>query len=214
MSDHKDSKTHGIDKYHHFDETGDTDGQLKSVYADWADAYDDDNDNKLGTVSQPTTVEMLTRHCRDANAVIMDVGCGTGLVGMHLKNAGFEIYDGTDISAEMMVHAKKRGYRHLLDLEPGQPLAAEDNSYDATLCVGVFTHGHLGPEGFDELIRITKPSGKICFTVNEGVWESGKFEAAIDAFTSSGVWQILEREKGDYMVNEGVQAFYITAQKL
>ena len=181
MSDQKDSKTHGIDKYHHFDESEDTGGQLKSVYADWADAYDDDNDNKLGTVSQPTTVEMLTRHCTDVNAVIMDVGCGTGLVGQRLKNAGFTTYDGTDISAEMMVHAKKRGYRNLLDLEPGQPLAAADDSYDATLCVGVFTHGHLGPEGFDELIRITKPSGLICFTVNEGVWDTGKFEAAIES---------------------------------
>ena len=213
MSEQKDSKTHGIDKYHHFDEEQDAGGQLKSVYADWADAYDDDNDNKLGTVSQPTTVEMLTRHCQNAEALIMDVGCGTGLVGMHLKKAGFATFDGTDISAEMMAHAKRRGYRNLLDLEPGQPLAADDNSYDATLCVGVFTHGHLGPEGFAELIRITKPSGLICFTVNEGVWESGKFEAAIDALTASGTWQILEHEKRDYMVNEGVQAFYITAQK-
>ena len=213
MSDQKDSKTHGIDKYHHFDEEQDAGGQLKSVYADWADAYDDDNDNKLGTVSQPTTVEMLTRHCQNAEALIMDVGCGTGLVGMHLKKAGFTTYDGTDISAEMMAHAKQRGYRNLLDLEPGQPLAADDNCYDATLCVGVFTHGHLGPEGFSELIRITKPSGLICFTVNEGVWESGKFEPAIDALTASGTWQILEHEKRDYMVNEGVQAFYITARK-
>ena len=214
MSEQKDSKTHGIDKYHHFDEEADAGGQLKSVYADWADAYDDDNDNKLGTVSQPNTVEMLTRHCRDAGAVIMDVGCGTGLVGMHLKKAGFTTFDGTDISAEMMVHAKKRGYRNLLDLEPGQPLAADDASYDATLCVGVFTHGHLGPEGFDELIRITKPSGLICFTVNEGVWGTGNFEAAINDLAGSGSWKILEQEKRDYMVNEGVQAFYITAQKL
>ncbi|MCJ8309886.1 MAG: class I SAM-dependent methyltransferase [Hyphomicrobiales bacterium] len=213
MSDRKDSKTHGIDKYHHFDDSADAGGQLKSVYADWADAYDDDNDNKLGTVSQPTTVAMLARHCQDKDAVIMDVGCGTGLVGMHLKTAGFSIYDGTDISAEMMSHAQKHGYRNLLDLEPGQPLRADDASYDATLCVGVFTHGHLGPEGFDELIRITKPTGLICFTVNEGVWESGKFEAAITALSESQTWQILEQEKRDYMVNEGVQAFYITAQK-
>jgi SAM-dependent methyltransferase len=213
MSDQKDSKTHGIDKYHHFDEGADTAGQLKSVYADWADAYDDDNDNKLGTVSQPTTVAMLTRHCNDAGTEIMDVGCGTGLVGLHLQRAGFTTYDGTDISAEMMVHAKQRGYRNLLDLEPGQPLAAANDSYDATLCVGVFTHGHLGPEGFDELIRITRPNGLICFTVNEGVWEPGNFAAAIEHHSKIGSWQILEQQKYDYMVNENVQAWYITAQK-
>ena len=74
MSEPKDSKTHGIDKYHHFDDSTDQAGQLKSVYADWADAYDDDNDNKLGTVSQPTTVAMLTRHLENKDAQIMDVG--------------------------------------------------------------------------------------------------------------------------------------------
>jgi len=214
MSDQKKSKTHGIDKYHHFDDSSDTTGQLKSVYADWADAYDDDNDNKLGTVSQPTTVAMLTRHLEDPNAQIMDVGCGTGLVGHHLQRAGYKTYDGTDISAEMMAHARARGYRNLLDLQPGKPLAAADNSYDASLCVGVFTHGHLGPEGLDELIRITKPQGLICFTVNEGVWEPENFEEAIEAHVQNGVWRILEQSKLDYMVNEGVQAWYITAEIL
>jgi predicted TPR repeat methyltransferase len=214
MSDQKDSKTHGIDKYHHFDDATDTSRQLKSVYADWADAYDDDNDNKLGTVSQPTTVAMLTRHLRDADAQIMDVGCGTGLVGHHLQIAGYSIYDGTDISAEMMAYAGSRGYRNLFALEPGQPLAVADDIYDASLCVGVFTHGHLGPEGFDELIRITKPGGLICFTVNEGVWEPQRFEEAIEAHVQNGVWRVLEQSKMDYMVNENVQAWYMTAQKL
>ena len=216
MSGQKDSKTHGIDKYHHFDnaaDAADAAGQLKSVYADWADAYDDDNDNKLGTVSQPTTVEMLCRHLDDREATIMDVGCGTGLVGMHLNRAGFTTFDGTDISAEMMAHAKKHGYRNLLDLDPGQPLAAPDASYDATLCVGVFTHGHLGPEGFEELIRITKPGGLICFTVNEGVWEPGEFGPAIENLSRAQSWHVLEQEKRDYMVNENVQAIYVAARK-
>ncbi|NKB51814.1 MAG: methyltransferase domain-containing protein [Rhizobiaceae bacterium] len=216
MNSQKDSKIHGIEKYHHFDDSHDSDvtGQLKSVYADWADAYDDDNDNKLGTVSQPTTVAMLTRHCGDSEAQIMDVGCGTGLVGLHLQRAGFKHYDGTDISAEMMAHAKTRGYRKLLDLNPGEQLAADESTYDAVLCVGVFTHGHLGPEGFDELIRIAKPGGLICFTVNEGVWDEAHFDEAIEAHAQNAVWRVLEQSKLDYMVNEGVQAWYITAQKL
>ena len=216
MSDQKDSKTHGIDKYHHFggDGDGNTAKQLKSVYADWADEYDEDNDRKLGTVSQPTTVAMLARHLDNRDAQIMDVGCGTGLVGAHLHKAGYKTYDGTDISAEMMAHARSRGYRRLQDLRPGHPLDAADNSYDASLCVGVFTHGHLGPEGFDELIRITRQSGLICFTVNEGVWETGRFEEAIQAHVENGVWRILEQEKRDYMLYEGVQAWYIAARKL
>jgi hypothetical protein len=98
-------------------------------------------------------------------------------------------------------------------LDIGKPLATKDDSYDATLCVGVFTHGHVGPEGIDELIRVTKLGGTICFTVNEGVWEASKFPEAIEAFTSNGSWELLEKSKQDYMINEGVQAWYIAARK-
>jgi len=214
MSDQKDSKTHGIGKYHDFDPAADPAGQLKSVYAEWADEYDHDNDHKLGTVSQPLTVEMLSRHCNNLNAQIMDVGRGTGLVGHNLHRAGYTTYDGTDISPPMMARAKSRGYRKLIALEPGHPLAVIDGFYDATLCVGVFTHGHLGPEGFDELLRITKPGGVICFTVNEGVWETEGFPAALDRHTKVGRWHILEQKKHKYMVRENVLAWYVAAKKL
>lgn len=213
MSEDKDSKQHGIDKYHHFDPSGVDAEQLKSVYADWASLYDDDNDNKLGTVSQPLTAAMLSRHCTDPDTAIMDVGCGTGLVGHFLQQVGFNTYDGTDISPDMMEHARSRGYRNLIPLDVGHPISVDDESYDATVCVGVFTHGHLGPEGFDELLRITRPGGLICFTVNEGVWDVANFPQAIQAHTDAGAWQIVEQIKQDYMVRENVAAWYLTARK-
>ena len=209
----KNSKDDGIDRYHDMDFEADKASQLKQIYADWAATYDQDNDDTLGTVSQPTTVEMFARHCADPNAKIIDVGCGTGLVGQHLESAGYRNFDGTDPSLEMLEQAKARDYRNLFLLESDQPLPVADQSYDATLCVGVFTHGHLGSEGIDELIRVTKHNGLICFTVNEGVWESGEFEQAINTHTQQGRWKILEMQRRDYMVKEQVQAWYIAAQK-
>jgi ubiquinone/menaquinone biosynthesis C-methylase UbiE len=212
MSDKKNSKDHGIGKYHDLNLEADVSEQLNDVYSDWADSYDDDNDNKLKTVSQPNTVALLMRHCENKHVKILDVGCGTGIVGQHLNANCFTNFDGTDPSAEMILHARGRGYANLFELVPGKPLPAKDNAYDASLCVGVFTHGHLGTEGFAELIRVTKPDGLICFTVNEGVWESGGFEAAINQHVSSDTWEVLEMTKQDYMVNEGVQAWYVAVR--
>jgi len=212
MPDEKNSKDHGIRKYHHLNSEADLKEQLKTVYSDWADTYDDDNDNQLKTVSQPNTVAMLMRHCNSLDVRILDVGCGTGLVGQHLQSNGFTHFDGTDPSVEMMKHARKRGYRRLLKLVPGDALPVEDDLYDASLCVGVFTHGHLGPEGFGELVRVTKPGGLICFTVNEGVWKSGNFPIVIEDHVHNGVWQVLERGKQDYMINEGVKAWYVAVR--
>ncbi|MGI9353571.1 MAG: class I SAM-dependent DNA methyltransferase [Rhizobiaceae bacterium] len=202
-----------IARYHSVDPTADSADQLKAVYADWAESYDDDNDNKLGTVSQPTTVVMLARNAPDLSISILDVGCGTGLVGYHLAKTGFATFDGCDPSSEMMQRARRRGYRDLRKLDPRKPLPFDEDSYDATLCVGVFTHQHLGPDGLDELLRVTKPGGLICFTVNEGVWGTAGFDKAIPALEADGHWLILEQQKRNYMVKEGVQGWYITARK-
>lgn len=214
MTQNRNSKDHGIEQYHNLDMEADTAEQLNRVYSDWADSYDDDNDNKLKTVSQPNTVALLMRYSTSKNIRILDVGCGTGIVGHHLQANGFTSFDGTDPSPDMMQHATARGYKNLFELTPGKPLLAEDRAYDATLCVGVFTHGHLGPEGFHELLRVTRQNGLICFTVNEGVWESEGFDKAIRHHSDLGDWEILEMTKQDYMVNEGVEAYYVAVRKL
>ncbi len=75
---------------------------LMNVYQKWAADYDDDNDNLLGTVSQPRSVQILQEYVRNKELKIIDVGCGTGLVGRELERAGFSNFDGIDISKEMI----------------------------------------------------------------------------------------------------------------
>ena len=76
-------------------------------------------------------------------------------------------------------------------------------------------HGELSHQHklFDELLRVTKQNGLICFTVNEGVWKTGGFDRAIPDFEAAGHWRILEMEKRDYMVREEVQGWYVAARK-
>lgn len=205
----KNSRDHGIDR---MDTDEDRTVQLKQIYAEWAQSYDHDNDHKLGTVSQPNAVMLLARHLKNPNAKILDVGCGTGLVGMHLIKAGFHNFDGTDLSQEMLEVAGSRGYRRLFQSDAEQGLPVENQTYDAVLCVGVFTHGHVGPEGLSQLIRVTKPGGVIVFTVNEGVWEKEHFDREVERLSAQGVWIELEKVKQHYMVNEKVDAWYVAAK--
>ncbi len=187
------------------------DKRLTEVYRDWAKKYDYDNDHVLGTVSQPKSVNLLTTRLKDKNAEIIDVGCGTGLVGENLKAKNFIYFDGIDISEDMLEIAKSRGYRNLLLGSLNNRLPILDNAYDTAMCVGVFTHGHVSSEGFNELCRIVKPGGYICFTINEGVFEKYGFKEMIAEFQSHKIWKVMSLYKDDYMTLENVKGYYCLA---
>ena len=184
------------------------DEDLQVVYKEWAPAYDHDNDNLLGTVSQPLSVQIFQEYIKDKLLRIIDVGCGTGLVGVELEKSGFSNFDGIDISQEMINIAKQRGYSKLFIGSLNDSLPCENNEYDAALCVGVFTHGHVSSDRLDELIRIVKPGGIICFTVNEGVYDSYGFDSRIKNLESTNIWKILEIRKNDYMTKKNIKGIY------
>ena len=85
----------GLKNYENLDlNDAKNDNRLTEVYRDWAKKYDYDNDHVLGTVSQPKSVNLLSTRLKDKTAKIIDVGCGTGLVGEKLKAKDFIYFDG------------------------------------------------------------------------------------------------------------------------
>ena len=188
------------------------DEKIKFVYEEWAQNYDSDNDHLLGTVSQPQCVKLVAKELEDKNAEMIDIGCGTGLVGEHLKAFGFKNFDGIDISEKMLEIANTRGYRKLLLGSLNKDLPIYKNTYDVTFCVGVFTHGHVKSDRVSELLRITKPGGLICFTVNEGVYEEYGFKTTIYQYEKEKKWDVLFLDKSDYMTKKEVKGYYCLAR--
>ena len=206
------SRKDGLKNYDELDvNDAKNDHRLAEVYRDWAKKYDHDNDHVLGTISQPKSVDLLITRLKDKNAEIIDVGCGTGLVGESLKAKDFIYFDGIDISEDMLSIAKSRGYRNLFLGSLNKQLPLLDNKYDAAMCVGVFTHGHVSSDGFNELCRIVKPGGYICFTINEGVFEKYGFKEMIGDFQSNKIWEVISLYKDDYMTVENVKGYYCLA---
>ena len=202
----------GLKNYENLDlKDAKNDNRLTEVYRDWAKKYDYDNDHVLGTVSQPKSVNLLSTRLKDKTAKIIDVGCGTGLVGEKLKAKDFIYFDGIDISKDMLSIAKSRGYKNLFLGSLNKQLPVLDDAYDAAMCIGVFTHGHVSSDGFNELCRIVKPGGYVCFTINEGVFEEYGFKEMIAEFQLNKVWEVISLYKDDYMTLENVKGYYCLA---
>jgi predicted TPR repeat methyltransferase len=179
--------------------------ELLEAYSEWAEEYDEDLENNYGYVAPKVTARALARVLEDKNARILDAGAGTGLVGEILKNMGYKNMDALDFSAEMLEEAGKKGvYDELLHVDLSEPLDMKDDSYDAVICVGTFTYGHVEPSALEELIRITRPGGYICFTVREGAYEEHGYRRKMLRLETDGACEMLEMRDEPYLAKEEV----------
>lgn len=184
--------------------TAKTHEELMGAYKEWADAYDQDLD-AFGYQAHVETAEALDQILDDKEAVILDAGSGTGLVGEELKKRGFRHLDALDYSRDMLEQARRKNiYRTLHHADLSKPLDLDDNAYDAVTCAGTFTFGHVSPDAFDELIRTTRPGGFICFTVREGAYDACGYGQRMTELERQNAWELLALQDADYLKNEGV----------
>ncbi len=170
------------------------------AYKDWAKTYDADTVEGMNYVGPRVAADRLAELV-DTSALVLDAGCGTGLAGVELANIGFETIDGMDISPDMLKEAHKKGfYRNLQTEDLTQPLSYETAGYDAVICVGTFTHAHVGPKGFNELIRITKSGGPVVATIHEEVWPDG-YEDHFEYLKMKGLAEVRSISEEAYHVN-------------
>lgn len=88
---------------------------------------------------------------------ILEVGCGTGLIGETLLNKGIAgQYMGGDVSVNMLDIAKKRlPNTSLINLDIFD-ISVQDQFYENVICIHVLQHLPDYREALRELIRITK----------------------------------------------------------
>lgn len=158
--------------------------EARRMYGDWAATYDESFGRAWGYVA-PREIAALLRANAAADAEILDIGAGTGLVAEHLRGLAV---DALDITPEMLGVARGKGlYRNLMLGDLTGPLQIADCAYDAIVSCGTFTHGHVGPECFPELLRITRPGAVFaCGTIGPVLDGSG-FGSALARMVAGGL---------------------------
>ena len=182
--------------------------EVMKYYDEWGEGNKYDKDMVDWNYTGPKeTSEILNKHAKDKNIEIYDAGCGTGLVGVELKKYGFSNFHGADLSQKLLDLVPSGLYKSLEKVDLNQKINHEDNTYNAVMCVGTFTFGHVKPPALDEFIRITKNSGLICFTINEGIHEEYGFDKKLDELKNKNKWKEIEFFKSDYIASKDVNAW-------
>lgn len=165
-----------------YDATGASD--VAAIYDKWAETYDAEM-AQAGYRHPSVCLALLARHLPRGAAPLLDAGAGTGLIGQWLQIIGYPTVDALDISEGMLEVARRKScYSAFHTLALGGDLPFEDAAYAGIISAGVFTSGHVGAEGLNELIRICARGGVIVLTVKGTLWDEG-FAAYVDALVKA-----------------------------
>ena len=186
-------------------ETGE---QTLAHYQRWAGTYDQEVGVDNG-YAQPARCAAALAGVADPCSHVLDVGCGTGLSGVALRDAGFTRLDGCDFSPPMLERAAETGvYRRLFEADLNTGLGTDD-AYDHAVAVGVFSFGHIRPDALREVLRVVRAGGAVVVGVNDHFWEVGELPAELDAIEADGLASVASREHGEHLPGAAIMGWVI-----
>ena len=163
------------------------------LYGAWAGTYDQEFVNRSGYVLYKRVAEIFLQQPTTIEGAVLDVGCGTGIVGEKLHAGGIETIDGVDISEPMLAEAASKTcgddapvYRNLIAADLTRKLGIPDCQYAGLISAGTFTHGHLGPGPLDELWRVAAPGARCAISIRSTHFEAMDFGAKLSADAANG----------------------------
>ena len=178
-------------------------------YQRWAATYDQEVGVDNG-YAQPARCAAALDEATDRPGSVLDVGCGTGLSGIALRDVGFTDLDGCDFSPPMLERAAETGvYRRLFEADLNAGLGIQDGTYDHAVAVGVFSFAHIRPDALRSVIRAVRPGGTVVVGLNDHFWDVGTFSAELDAIETDGLASVVSREHGEHLPGADIMGWVV-----
>lgn len=177
----------------------DTAEETKAFYDDWSASYDQEVEEN-GYATPARAAAALASLTQKPSAPLLDIGCGTGISGSALHEAGFTTLDGTDFSTEMLARARAKAiYRTLLQTDLHDPFPFAPGSYENIAAIGVLNPGHAPAETLDSILALLPRGGRLVFSLNDHALADHSYEGRLRDNIDGG-WAVLEfKENGAHL---------------
>lgn len=166
---------------------------LAAKYDRWAATYDQDHD-EWGWGGPNAIATAVADRLGDSTTAtrILDAGCGTGRVGVALRETGVAgSLVGIDLSAGMLARAEALGIYESLEQGSLEAMPFDDGAFDGVVSAGVLTHGHVEPPTMRELARVVRPGGLVAITQRLDL--ADRYAPMAAEMTEQGTWTEVHR---------------------
>ena len=183
-----------------------TNEEMRRRYDLWAEEYDGD----VGSYDDylvPLEATKVAAQILDKDALILDAGAGTGLVGQALKEAGFRRLVAVDYSQGMLdVARQKQVYQALHQCDLNGPTEFEAGSIDCVITCG--TTSQMPCASLREFTRIVCAGGHVIFAVVPDAWVEFGYADVLSELEVAGKISVERRGETFQMLPTTEPEFY------
>lgn len=173
--------------------------ETRALYDRFSTSYDHEVEAQ-GYATPARIAAALSAQSKDHTLPVLDFGCGTGLAGQALAEAGFQTIDGLDLSPEMLGRAEERGvYRSLSPVDADADLGRTGQEYAAVTACGVIGAGAAPLSVFDVILRAMRPGALFAFSFNDHTLQLPAYEERVGSAITEGEVRLLSREYGPHL---------------
>ncbi|ABF64125.1 Methyltransferase type 11 [Ruegeria sp. TM1040] len=183
-------------------------------YNRWAESYDTEiAENNYATPGR--IADALWSVLPDAEAPLLDFGCGTGLSGIALRRVGYEQIDGMDPSSEMLKVAQGKGaHRHLSVVDPDSRKPFKSGVYKAVVACGVLGTGAAPASVFGHLMHCLNRGDLLAFSLNDHALADPSYIGAMNEWLDCGAARLLFKEHGPHLPGLNLNACVYVIEKV
>ena len=158
--------------------------------------------NKQYYVEQETKIKVaLMELTRKKEEIILDVGCGTGLLFPHLATK-IKLVIGVDVSSSIIHQAKKRAKEFentALVIGDGDHLPFPNETFDAVLAITLLQNMSKPNQTLNEIKRVNKQTSRIVISGLKKTFSQKKFKQLLKKADLKIIVFISDEKLKDYI---------------